>query len=116
MGRLVLGVSSLLSIVALALAGFGVATNHWVRLHRPDGAMNPVEVNAQMAFTTIKYPARYFGLWYGCYRYVDERARVVPVTMVPLSWCLLSVASHRLRAPPHPGSARSLFRSVEYCT
>lgn len=115
MGRLVLGVSSLLSIVALALAGFGVATNHWVRLHRPDGAMNPVEVNAQMAFTTIKYPARYFGLWYGCYRYVDERARVVPVTMVPISWCLSSVASHRLRAPPHPGSARSLFRSVEYC-
>lgn len=68
MGRLVLGVSSLLSIVALALAGFGVATNHWVRLHRPDDTMNPVEVNSQMTFTTIKYPARYFGLWYGCYR------------------------------------------------
>jgi len=73
MGRIVLGVATALSLVALVLASFGVATNHWVRLHRPDGKMNPVEVNQQMAFTTVKYPARYLGLWYGCYRYVGRR-------------------------------------------
>lgn len=100
MGRIVLGVSCLLSVVALALAGFGVATNHWVRLHRPDGTMNPVEVNSQMAFTTIKYPARYFGLWYGCYRYVDERLWLSLRTLFVIQWCF-SAEPYQVMTLPH---------------